>query len=159
MSKEVRLTSPKSPFLRVILGLILLIVFLVLADLQYRDVGAPAVALIDIFFGLVMFLLIAAAVFRDRCLETILARGAMAPTRRSVRSAPAPSRERWPPRRMIGRLGRFTPDRTQSGHGDIASSVAKSGRERLVDSAFSFEYGIAVECRPLTLEEVRVKLM
>ncbi|MDQ1391843.1 MAG: hypothetical protein QOF30_820 [Acidimicrobiaceae bacterium] len=66
MSKEVRLTSPKSPFLRVILGLILLIVFLVLADLQYRDVGGPAVALIDIFFGLVMFLLIAAAVFRDR---------------------------------------------------------------------------------------------
>jgi hypothetical protein len=60
---------------------------------------------------------------------------------------------------MIGRLGRFTPDRTQSGHGDIALSVAKSGRERLVDSAFSFEYGIAVECRPLTLEEVRVKLM
>jgi hypothetical protein len=64
--KEMKFTSPKSPVLRLTLGLILLLVFFVLADLQYRDVGGPVVALMDVAFGIVMFVLIVVAVVRGR---------------------------------------------------------------------------------------------
>jgi hypothetical protein len=44
----------------------LLLVFFVLADLQYRDVGGPVVALMGVAFGIVMFLLIVVALVRGR---------------------------------------------------------------------------------------------